>query len=111
MEPEYSESEKTVLLADNCSVVEIAIALPFVADKQTLDAKIEIKGCDGSLLSLVDWNCSECDADSNTSLVTCVFNVESQQVLEMDTLPIVEIVVSDKDGFRKHSQITTFETR
>ena len=110
MEPEISESEQTVLLTEESTEIQVSFAVPFAADKETFDVVANVTGCDESLLSLADWNCSEVDEESETSLITCSFNVNTDCLLQLEELPIVAIALSDKDGFKKHSLVATFET-
>ena len=110
VEPVVSESEKTVLLTEEKSTIEISFAVPFVADKQNFKTDVEIIGCDDSLLSLSDWNYSEVDEDSDTSLITCVFEVDSPKVMDLKDLPIVNLTLADKEGLKKHLLVAQFET-
>ena len=110
MEPEISESEKTVLLTEENTEIQVSFAVPFTADKETFDVVANVTGCHESLLSLADWNCSEVDEESETSLITCSFNVNTDCLLQLEELPIVALALSDKDGFKKHSLVVKFET-
>ena len=91
-----------MLLSEENTCFEVTFPVPFIVDKETFDTNVEVKGCDESQLSLQEWNCTEVNEDSEISLVKCVFNVDSQSVLELDNLPVVEVTLSDKEGFRKH---------
>ena len=109
MEPEFSESEKTLLLTEETTDIQVSFAVPFAADNNTFGVVANVTGCDESLLSLGDWNCSEIDEESETSLITCSFIVDTDRVLKLEDLPVVDVTVSDRDGFKKHTLAVKFE--
>ena len=100
-----------MLLTEETTEVQVSFATPFAADKETFDLTVNVSGCDESFLSLTDWNCSEVDEESDTSLITCSFHVNSGQILDLEQLPSVNVILSDRDGVRKHSLLANFEIR
>ena len=109
VEPEISESEKTVQLTPEATEIEISFAVPFAVLKQTFDVIANVKGCDESALNLVEWSCSDVDEVSEASLITCSFIVDTDYLMKLEQLPVVNVILSDVEGSKKHSLLAKFE--
>ena len=122
VEPEYTKTETVIII--KCSeieegkpfTVETMASVPFLSElnhKEDLTVSFNpedsVSGTDLPLARLIDWNVTDSDGYFLNPMLCCQFEMDSEKVLKLDQLPILEVNVTTKDGTRKHLHATALE--
>ena len=108
MEPKETESEETVVVSEDSQEMRTEIRLPFEVDKETFDLSVVVivdgvqDDNDMPTAKVLDWDVLSFDETSNTSLISCTFETDFDKLYRMQQVPLLEVVVSHKDGFSTH---------
>merc|ERR1712226_1488162 len=118
VEPQVTESETTVEVKQDAETVEVQFYVPFIATKEDFTAELKLRTSDkepitsDGAVTLSDWKCdltTAPDSESEQSLITCVFAIDEKKKNELRELPVVELILSDVTGSRKHFHVTHVE--
>ena len=122
MEPEYTTSEVVVKVEQIDSeeqqnvTVETLAPVPFLSELSSREDLLvtftpeEQDDPDSlPLAKLVNWTVQEQSDKGSNPVICCNFELDSERVMEMDQLPVLELNVSTKDGLKKHSHSTVLQ--
>ena len=122
VEPQYTTSE-TLVKVDGSDIddsksltIETRASVPFLFDLENKDDIIvsftpekSVDDMELPLAQLIDWNVSDSVDGSSKAFIFCRFELDSEKVLQMENLPVLEVNIMSKDGIRKHSHATALE--
>ena len=122
VEPEYTTSEVVVKVEQIDSeeqqnvTVETLAPVPFLSELSSREDLLvtftpEEQDDPNSLpfAKLVNWTVQKQSDKGSNPVICCNFELDSERVMEMDQLPVLELNVSTKDGLKKHSHSTVLQ--